>query len=38
VLVNRTRQEIPDESVVAGVESAVVRVVVDAAERLLSVP
>jgi uridine phosphorylase len=36
VLVNRTRQEMPEESVVAGVESAAVRVVVDAATRLLT--
>ncbi len=36
VLVNRTRQEIPDEAVVAGVEGTAVAVVVDAARRLLT--
>lgn len=36
VLVNRTRQEIPDESVIAGVETSAVRVVVDAAALLVS--
>lgn len=36
VLVNRTRQEIPDEAVVAGVEGTAVGVVVDAARRLVS--
>jgi len=35
VLVNRTRQEIPDESAIAGAEENAVRVVVDAAALLL---
>jgi uridine phosphorylase len=36
VLVNRTRQEIPDTAAIAGVEEAAVAVVIDAARRLLT--
>ena len=35
VIVNRTQQEIPDESMMQNTESMAVRIVVEAARRLL---